>query len=196
MQFSTVLSLLVLAVTSAQAMPVYVGMMPPLSFKGEAAAVVDRSGRDWDNDLRSMIDVLSRRTQDYALPRPRAFRYRLRWLNSHHAGLTDLCTLDHALTIHDLTTSSTLSSRAPSSTLPARPHPRVLIYSRFNNAFMLSTFNTLSIGSQSQRAVVANSVGAKRDCGLPEDSKRAIEIALKLSPEMRPTAFATEWLGR
>ncbi|KAL1731827.1 hypothetical protein EV714DRAFT_271391 [Schizophyllum commune] len=42
MQFSTVLSLLVLAVTSAQAMPVYVGMMPPLSFKGEAAAVVDR----------------------------------------------------------------------------------------------------------------------------------------------------------
>ena len=42
MQFSTVLSLLVLAVTSAQAMPVYVGMMPPLSFKGEAAAVIDR----------------------------------------------------------------------------------------------------------------------------------------------------------
>ncbi|KAL1667279.1 hypothetical protein GGF50DRAFT_112337 [Schizophyllum commune] len=42
MQSSTVLSLLAIAVASAQAMPVYVGMMPPLSFKGEAAAVVDR----------------------------------------------------------------------------------------------------------------------------------------------------------
>ncbi|KAI5888324.1 uncharacterized protein SCHCODRAFT_02513365 [Schizophyllum commune H4-8] len=41
MQFTTVLSLLALAVASARAMPVYVGMMPPLSFKGEAAAVID-----------------------------------------------------------------------------------------------------------------------------------------------------------
>ena len=94
---------------------------PPSMLTCRIALIYDR----WSVPKNARL----RATTTSSVPLPFTLAY-----DSRHAGLIDLSTLEHALTIHDPTTSSTLSSRAfsptlsssaRSSTLPACPHLRL-----------------------------------------------------------------------